>query len=129
VRLHVLAVDVRDRGVHAPGRSEDCELLHGLGIALDRPRAATLGLQVPLERSEHGSMSLTVLMGVAPPCVAGKHTGRLPRGYVEAFPDAKFTIKNVIASGDWIVVEGTYSGTHKGPMPGPRPSFRRPGGG
>jgi predicted ester cyclase len=42
------------------------------------------------------------------------------QGYVEAFPDAKFTIKNVIESGDWIVVEGTYSGTHSGPMRGPQ---------
>jgi steroid delta-isomerase-like uncharacterized protein len=42
------------------------------------------------------------------------------QGYTEAFPDNSFTITNVIESGDWIVVEGTFTGTQTGALRGPQ---------
>jgi steroid delta-isomerase-like uncharacterized protein len=42
------------------------------------------------------------------------------QAYSEAFPDNSFAIEHVIESGDWIVIEGVYSGTHTGPLRGPQ---------
>ena len=41
------------------------------------------------------------------------------QGYVDGFPDARFNLSNVVASGDRVIVEGTYSGTNTGPMETP----------
>src|SRR6266516_3548010 len=41
------------------------------------------------------------------------------QGYVDGFPDARFNLSNVVASGDRVIVEGTYSGTNTGAMQTP----------
>jgi predicted ester cyclase len=41
------------------------------------------------------------------------------RGYVDGFPDARFNLSNVVASGDRAIAEGTYSGTNTGPLQTP----------
>jgi steroid delta-isomerase-like uncharacterized protein len=40
-------------------------------------------------------------------------------GYVSAFPDNRFEVKNAVESGDQVVLEGDWVGTHKGPLPLP----------
>ena len=44
---------------------------------------------------------------------------RLCRGWKEAFPDARGTVRNAVAAGDTAAVEVTWEGTHSGPLPGP----------
>ena len=39
--------------------------------------------------------------------------------WLRAFPDARITVKNQVASGDWIVEEFTFQGTHKEPLASP----------
>jgi steroid delta-isomerase-like uncharacterized protein len=41
------------------------------------------------------------------------------RGWRQAFPDARGTIRNIFASGDQAVAEITWEGTHKGDLDGP----------
>ena len=43
----------------------------------------------------------------------------LTRGWRDAFPDARGTIRNIFASGDQAVAEITWEGTHKGNLDGP----------
>jgi steroid delta-isomerase-like uncharacterized protein len=43
----------------------------------------------------------------------------LARGWRQAFPDARGTIRNIFASGDQAVAEITWEGTHKGDLQGP----------
>jgi steroid delta-isomerase-like uncharacterized protein len=43
----------------------------------------------------------------------------LTRGWRQAFPDARGTIRNIFASGDQVVAEITWEGTHKGDLDGP----------
>jgi steroid delta-isomerase-like uncharacterized protein len=43
----------------------------------------------------------------------------LTRGWRDAFPDARGTIRNIFASGDQAVAEITWEGTHKGNLEGP----------
>jgi predicted ester cyclase len=38
--------------------------------------------------------------------------------WLKGFPDAKMTVHNEIACGDWVVQEGTFEGTHTGPLDG-----------
>jgi steroid delta-isomerase-like uncharacterized protein len=40
-------------------------------------------------------------------------------GYIDGFPDARFNLSNVVASGDRAIAEGTYSGTNTGPLQTP----------
>ena len=40
-------------------------------------------------------------------------------GWLRAFPDAKVSIGNRVASGDWVVDEFTFTGTHTGTLSGP----------
>lgn len=37
----------------------------------------------------------------------------------EAFPDQHIEITQVFGGGDWVVLEGIFTGTHKGAFPGP----------
>ena len=43
----------------------------------------------------------------------------LTRGWREAFPDARGTIRNMVSSGDQAVAEITWEGTHKGNLETP----------
>src|SRR6266487_2414274 len=36
--------------------------------------------------------------------------------YRSAFPDAQFTIEDLLADGDKVVMRNTFSGTHRGPF-------------
>jgi steroid delta-isomerase-like uncharacterized protein len=40
-------------------------------------------------------------------------------GYVTAFPDNRFEVKNALESDDQVALEGDWVGTHKGPLPLP----------
>ena len=42
-----------------------------------------------------------------------------PMGWVHAFPDARLTVHNEIAAGDWVVQECTFEGTHENTMSSP----------
>ena len=39
--------------------------------------------------------------------------------WLKGFPDAKLSVHNEIASGDWVVQEFTFEGTHEGTLSGP----------
>jgi predicted ester cyclase len=39
--------------------------------------------------------------------------------WLNAFPDARLTVKNELVSGDWVVQEFTFEGTHEGTLSGP----------
>jgi len=39
--------------------------------------------------------------------------------WLNAFPDARLTVNNELASGDWVVQEFTFEGTHEGTLSGP----------
>jgi steroid delta-isomerase-like uncharacterized protein len=41
------------------------------------------------------------------------------QGYVSAFPDNRFEVKNVVEAADQVVLEGDWVGTHSGPLPLP----------
>lgn len=41
------------------------------------------------------------------------------RGWKEAFPDAKGTVTNAVASSNTVTLELTWEGTHTGPLAGP----------
>ena len=45
--------------------------------------------------------------------------------YRSAFPDAQFTIEDVLADGEKVVMRNTFSGTHRGPFMGIAPTGRR----
>ncbi len=45
--------------------------------------------------------------------------------YRSAFPDAQFTIEDLLADGDKVVMRNTFSGTHRGPFMGIAPTGRR----
>jgi steroid delta-isomerase-like uncharacterized protein len=44
----------------------------------------------------------------------------LERGFVMALPDSRMEVTAIIESGNYVVVEGAYSGTHTGPLGTPR---------
>jgi predicted ester cyclase len=39
--------------------------------------------------------------------------------WLNAFQDARLTVKNELASGDWVAQEFTFEGTHEGTLSGP----------
>lgn len=39
--------------------------------------------------------------------------------WLNAFPDARLTVKNELISGDWVAQEFTFEGTHEGTLSGP----------
>jgi predicted ester cyclase len=39
--------------------------------------------------------------------------------WLNAFPDARLTVTNELASGDWVTQEFTFEGTHEGTLSGP----------
>src|SRR5712664_194176 len=39
--------------------------------------------------------------------------------FVKAFPDLRMTTERKFGAGDWITVQGTFSGTHKAPLAAP----------
>ena len=41
------------------------------------------------------------------------------RGFHQAFPDGRLTMKSAISSGNRIAVEGSFTGTHTGPLASP----------
>ncbi len=45
--------------------------------------------------------------------------------YRSAFPDAQFTIEDLLADDDKVVMRNTFSGTHRGPFMGVAPTGRR----
>lgn len=46
-------------------------------------------------------------------------------GYTTAFPDAHFTIEDVVAEGDTVVIRYTFAGTHRGTLRGIPPRANR----
>ena len=40
-------------------------------------------------------------------------------GWLNAFPDARITVHNQVAAGDWVAEEFTFTGTHKETLSGP----------
>jgi steroid delta-isomerase-like uncharacterized protein len=44
----------------------------------------------------------------------------LERGFVTALPDSRMEVTAIIESGNYVVVEGAYSGTHTGPLGTPQ---------
>jgi steroid delta-isomerase-like uncharacterized protein len=42
--------------------------------------------------------------------------GQAFRGLLTAFPGCQLKVTNIIESGNWVVVESSFSGTHKGPF-------------
>ena len=49
--------------------------------------------------------------------------GAAYQGWKKAFPDAKGTVKNAVASGDTVTLEITWEGTQTGPLEGPQGSI------
>ncbi len=45
--------------------------------------------------------------------------------YRNAFPDVKFTIEDILADGDKVVMRNSFSGTHQGTFMGIAPTGRR----
>jgi steroid delta-isomerase-like uncharacterized protein len=45
--------------------------------------------------------------------------------YVTAFPDCRFTVEDLFATGDRAVIRYTYSGTHNGDLMGVAPTGKR----
>jgi len=39
--------------------------------------------------------------------------------WLNAFPDASFTVHHELVAGDWVVQEFTFAGTHQAPLVGP----------
>jgi predicted ester cyclase len=39
--------------------------------------------------------------------------------WLRAFPDARITVRNELADGDWVVQEFTFTGTHDGTLASP----------
>ena len=39
--------------------------------------------------------------------------------WIKAFPDARITVRNELATSDWVVQEFTFEGTHTAPMQSP----------
>jgi predicted ester cyclase len=46
-------------------------------------------------------------------------TTQYAMAWLNAFPDARLTVHNEIAAGDWVAQEFTFEGTHEGPLAGP----------
>ena len=46
-------------------------------------------------------------------------------GHYTAFPDVKWTVEDVVAEGDRVVVRWTLTGTHKGPLMGIPPTGKQ----
>ena len=42
------------------------------------------------------------------------------QGYLIAAPDSKINLKQMVESGDWVFVEGEFTGTNTGPMASPQ---------
>jgi steroid delta-isomerase-like uncharacterized protein len=42
------------------------------------------------------------------------------RGFITAMPDSRMEVTAIIESGNYVVVEGAYSGTHTGPLGTPQ---------
>ena len=40
-------------------------------------------------------------------------------GWLNAFPDARATVRKEIVAGDWVIQELTFTGTHEKPLVGP----------
>ncbi len=50
---------------------------------------------------------------------------RLIRSYLQAFPDLRFTIEELIAEGDKVVTRGRYQGTQQGELMGIPPTGKQ----
>src|SRR5437588_10099732 len=49
----------------------------------------------------------------------GEAATQYAMAWLNAFPDARLTVKNELASGDWVAQEFTFEGTHEGTVGGP----------
>jgi steroid delta-isomerase-like uncharacterized protein len=49
---------------------------------------------------------------------------RQGEGFLAAFPDAQFTLEDLIAEGDRVAYRFTYRGTHQGPLMGTPPTAK-----
>ena len=49
----------------------------------------------------------------------GEAATQYAMAWLNAFPDARLTVKNELASGDWVAQEFTFEGTHEGTLSGP----------
>jgi steroid delta-isomerase-like uncharacterized protein len=59
------------------------------------------------------------------PIVGREAYGQAMQMYITAFPDIRFTVDQIFASGEVVVSRWTASGTHKGPLMGVPPTNRR----
>ena len=49
----------------------------------------------------------------------GEAATQYAMAWLNAFPDARLTVKNELASGDWVAQEFNFEGTHEGTLSGP----------
>jgi predicted ester cyclase len=54
-----------------------------------------------------------------------KRSVEVVEGFVSAFPDLSFSIDDIVAEGDKVVIRYTQNGTHKGPYMGVPPTGRQ----
>jgi predicted ester cyclase len=49
----------------------------------------------------------------------GEAATQYAMAWLNAFPDARLTVKNELVAGDWVVQEFTFEGTHEGTLSSP----------
>ncbi len=74
------------------------------------------------ELNDPGFVNLSAPPGIPPDRAGGK---MFLQGFANAFPDARFTIEDMIAEGDRVATKKTFTGTHTGDFAGIAPTGNR----